>query len=116
MSQLPNYLRSHRKRLALSQEDVAILLGAHSGAKICRYERFVREPSLEVAMAFVVIFGKPLEELFAGIFRQVEQRVAARAKALGYRLERRKSGQQNQRRRETLQRVAALAKVKRPLS
>jgi transcriptional regulator with XRE-family HTH domain len=113
MSQLPNYLRSHRKRLALSQEDVAFLLGTQSGAKMCRYERFVREPSLEVALAFAVIFGKPSEEIFAGTIRKIERQVAARAKALGYRLERKKSKQQSKRRRETLQSLAALTKVKR---
>lgn len=113
MSQLPNYLRSHRKRLALSQEDVAFLLGTQSGAKMCRYERFVREPGLEVALAFAVIFGKPLEEVFAGTYRKIERLIAARAKALGYRLERGKPGQQSKRRRETLLSLASLAKVKR---
>jgi hypothetical protein len=46
-----NYLRSNRKRLALSQDEVAFLLGALSGTKVCRYERFVRTPSLETALA-----------------------------------------------------------------
>ena len=116
MSQLPNYLRSHRKRLALSQEDVAFLLGTLSGAKMCRYERFVREPSFEVALALVIIFQKPLEEIFAGTYRQVEKRVAARAKVLGYRLDRKRLGQLTKRRRETLQNLAALTKVKQSLS
>lgn len=113
MSQLPNYLRSHRKQLAFSQEDVAFLLGNQSGAKMCRYERFVREPTLEVAVALSVIMGKPLEEVFAGTYRRVELQVAARAKALGYRLDRRKPGQLSKRRREALQELSALAKVKR---
>jgi DNA-binding XRE family transcriptional regulator len=113
MSQLPNYLRSHRKRLAFSQEDVAFLLGNQSGAKMCRYERFVREPSLEVALALAVIFRKPLEEIFAGAYRKAELKIAARAKALGYRLDRRRPGPQSTRRREALQALSALSKVTR---
>ncbi|MEW6306746.1 MAG: helix-turn-helix transcriptional regulator [Verrucomicrobiota bacterium] len=81
-TRLPNYLRSHRKRLAFSQEDVAFLLGAGSGAKVCRYERFVRVPSLETALAFEVIFRKPVRELFAGQYEKVECRVLARAQKL----------------------------------
>ena len=112
MSQLPNYLRSHRKRLALSQDDVAFLLGTQSGTKMCRYERFVREPSLEEALALAVIFKKPLEEIFAGTYRKAELIIASRAKVLGYRLDRRKPGQQSKRRREALQALSALSKVK----
>jgi hypothetical protein len=83
---------------------------------MCRYERFVREPGLEVALAFAVIFGKPLEEVFAGTYRKIERAIATRARILGYRLERRNTGQQTKRRRETLQRLASLAKVKRSSS
>src|SRR2546422_8231312 len=80
--QLPNYLRSNRKRLALSQDEVAFLLGTQSGAKVCRYERFAREPSLETALAFEAIFQRPASELFGGLYQKVQQEVAARAKTL----------------------------------
>ena len=81
-SQLPNYLRTNRKRLALSQDDVAFLLGTQSGAKVCRYEQFVREPSLQTALAYEAIFKTPVRELFAGLFQKLEREVAAQAKAL----------------------------------
>jgi transcriptional regulator with XRE-family HTH domain len=81
-SQLPNYLLSNRKRLALSQDEVAFLLGTKSGAKVSRYERFTRMPSLETALAFEVIFQRAPSELFGGLYQQIEQEVAARAKAL----------------------------------
>jgi len=102
MSYLSNYLRSNRKRLALSQADVAFLLGSQSGAKVCRYERFVREPNLLTALALAVIFKKPLEELFTGMYRKVEREISARAKALSYRLERKAPTWQIRRRQETL--------------
>ena len=86
-SQLPNYLRSNRKRLALSQDEVAFLLGTRSGEKVCRDERFMREPTLEMALAYVAIFKRPAEELFGGLYQKVEKQVAERAKVLVSRMD-----------------------------
>ena len=74
-----NYLLTHRKRSALSQEEVAFLLGAQSGAKVCRYERFLREPSLQTALALEVIFDRPVAELFPELFAEIEAGVMDRA-------------------------------------
>jgi transcriptional regulator with XRE-family HTH domain len=93
-SQLPNYLRSNRKRLSLSQDEVAFLLGTQSGAKISRYERFAREPSLETALAFEVIFQRSASELFGGLYQKVEQEVMARAKTLAEKTNQEKSKRQ----------------------
>jgi len=82
---LANYLRSNRKRLGLSQAEVAFLLGAQSGAKVCRYERFVREPTLATALAYEAIFQKPVRELFGGLYQDIQEQVGQRAKALTYR-------------------------------
>src|SRR4051794_13547660 len=68
---LPNYLRSNRKRSGLSQDEVAFLLGAQSGAKVCRNERFVREPSLATALAYQAIFQRPASELFGGLYEEI---------------------------------------------
>jgi transcriptional regulator with XRE-family HTH domain len=92
--QLPNYLRSNRKRLALSQDEVAFLLGTRSGARVCRDERFVREPSLKTALTYEAIFQKPARELFSGLYQQIEQEVAARAKTLANRINRQKMNRQ----------------------
>jgi transcriptional regulator with XRE-family HTH domain len=88
MALLPNYLRTHRKRQTLSQEEVAFLLGVNGmdkGIKVSRDENLAREPSLRTAIAYEAIYGKPVRELFAGLYEQVEQEVAERAKLLGYR-------------------------------
>ena len=106
--QLPNHLRSNRKRLALSQGEVAFLLGTQSGAKVCRYERFVREPSLATALAFEAIFKRTVSELFPGLYQRIEREVAARAKTLTARTERRKPNRQTVRKREALLGLAAL--------
>ena len=106
--QLPNHLRANRKRLALSQDEVAFLLGAQSGAKACRYERFVREPSLETALACEAIFKRSVSELFPGLYQKVEKGVAARAKTLAEKTDRRKPNQLTARKREALADLAAL--------
>ena len=88
MSSLSNYLRTHRKRLALSQEEVAFLLGVKGmdrGIKVCRDESLAREPSLQTALAYEAIYGRPVRELFAGLYEQIERDVAERAKVLSYR-------------------------------
>jgi len=80
--QLPNYLLSNRKRLALSQDEVAFLLGAESGENVCRHERFLREPTLATALAYEVIFKRSASELFGGLYQRIEGEIIARAKIL----------------------------------
>jgi transcriptional regulator with XRE-family HTH domain len=108
-SHLPNYLRAHRKRAALSQSEVAFLLGTHGGAKVCRYERFVREPSLESALAFEAIFHVPVREIFRGLYRKIEKGVATRAKVLSYRTSRKTQNRQCKRKHETVLKIAGSA-------
>lgn len=81
-SHLPNVLRAHRKRLSLSQEDVAFLLGVQSGAKVCRYERYCRQPGFETALAYEAIFQRRAAQLFAGIYQRIHRGVVARARLL----------------------------------
>lgn len=109
MAQFPNYLLSNRKRLALSQEEVAFLLGAQSGAKICRYERFAREPSLKTALAFEAIFQRPASELFGGLYQKVQQEVAARAKTLTHKIDREKPNRRTALRHQILTNIASKA-------
>jgi DNA-binding XRE family transcriptional regulator len=81
-SPLQNYLRAYRKRLALSQDEMAFLLGLRSGTNVCRSERFARMPSLEDAFAYELIHGKPARELFSSLYEKVAREVTARAKVL----------------------------------
>ena len=79
---LPNYLLTYRKRAALSQEEVAYLLGSQSGSKVSRYELFAREPGLQTALAYEAIFQRPVSELFPGLYEKIQSVVRARAKKL----------------------------------
>lgn len=77
-----NYLRAHRKRTGLTQDELALLLGCKDGTKVSRYERLSRVPNLETAFACQAIFGVPAHELFPGIYQNVEQVVKQRAELL----------------------------------
>lgn len=79
---LPHYLRLHRKKVGLSQDELARLLGATSGTKVSRYERFARTPTLETALACEVILGVPVADLFGGMREQAEAKVLLRVEAL----------------------------------
>src|ERR1035437_8913213 len=110
MKSLPNYLQSQRKHLSLSQEEVGFLLGIGGmgkGEKVCREENFLREPSLQDALAYESIYGRPVSELFAGLYQQAEQAVAARAKILNFR----KLRKSDVRKQETIVQLAAKASV-----
>src|SRR5579862_2621638 len=108
LPQLPNYLLSNRKRLALSQGDVAFLVGIKSGSKVCRHERFSRDPNFETGLAFEVIFQQPIRELFAGLYQEIENEVAARARILAARPEQKKPNWRTRRRTQTLASIGAL--------
>jgi transcriptional regulator with XRE-family HTH domain len=87
MPSLPNYLRTNRKQLSLSQEEVAFLLGMKGldkGGKVSRDENYSRVPTLEAALAYEAIYGKPIRELFAGLYEQIAPGISSRAKTLSY--------------------------------
>jgi DNA-binding XRE family transcriptional regulator len=79
---LPHYVRRHRLRTALTQREMATLLGCQSSSTVCQYEGRKREPDLRTALAYQVVFGLPVEALFTGIHREVEQDVKCRANRL----------------------------------
>lgn len=64
---LGNYLRAHRRRSGLSQEEVASIIGWTSGASLGPYEWGKYRPSLRTALAFEALFRVPLAELFPEI-------------------------------------------------
>ena len=79
---LENYLRTYRKRSALSQDEVAFLLGCRSGTKVSRYERHSRKPNLETLFGYEMVFGTPAREFFAGVYQKVEKKITNRAQLL----------------------------------
>ena len=59
--------------------------GIDKGNKVSRDENYSRIPTLESALAYEAIYGKPIRELFAGLYEQIAQDVSSRAKFLSYR-------------------------------
>lgn len=78
----PHYLKTYRRRSALTQRQVAWLLGCRAGSKVSRYERFARTPSLPTVIAYELILGTPARELFKGTFQAVILATARRARYL----------------------------------
>jgi len=76
------------------------------GAKVSRYEQFVRDPGLETALACEVIFERPARELFAGLYQQIEQEVAERAKVLARKMDCETPDAETVRKLQTLARLA----------
>ena len=81
------------------------IVGMNKGEKVCRDENYAREPSLQDALAYEAIYGRPVRELFAGLYEQAEQNVLARAKILNFR----KVRKPNMRKQEALIHLAQKA-------
>jgi transcriptional regulator with XRE-family HTH domain len=81
-----NYVRTHRRRLGLSQDDLAFLLGKSFSEHISRYEHFCRVPTLENALALAIILRVSPVELFAREYERIRERVQRQASRLATRI------------------------------
>jgi len=81
-TRVPNYLRTHRKRIGLSQRELAKTLGFYDESPVSRHERFESTPPLSVAIGYEVIFRVPVSEIFAGLRNRVEKDVENRLRDL----------------------------------
>jgi len=88
---LPNYIRTHRKRTHLTQNEVAFLLGSKNSAHVCRHERLEQTPNLHTLLAYEILFRTPVRNLFSGTHQDVEQKLTHRIRLLIQKLA--KSGQ-----------------------
>jgi transcriptional regulator with XRE-family HTH domain len=102
---LVHYLRNERRRNALTQADVAALLGGPWKGRVSWYERGALPP-IEAALAYEAIFRKPISEFLGGAYERAAFNVRHRAQDLLA-----KDGGPNTptrvRRRRTLERIAA---------
>lgn len=103
---LPSYLRTHRKRSGLTQDEVAFLLGVRSGSKVSRYERLTRKPTLENLFALQVVYRTVPHMLFLGIFEEIEKTVIKRASVLAIEVRSLHTGPQAKRKLAALETIA----------
>jgi transcriptional regulator with XRE-family HTH domain len=99
-----NYVRTYRRRYALTEEELGFLLGLRGHSAVSQYESGERNPTLETALGLQVLFDQQPRQLFPGLYEKVEDRVMTRiAKLLG-RLDG-KRDQRSQAKREFLEDV-----------
>ena len=109
-----NHLRRYWKRGALTQAEIAFLLGAACGTKVSRHERASRPPSLQTALTYQAIFGVPVHELFPQDYRNAVAAVQARAEALSRNVARRPDGRKAMFKRKLLAAAGANEPVSLP--
>lgn len=76
----PSYLRTHRKRWALTQSELGVLLGLSAGT-ISKYERLTRTPSVETLIGAEFVFGVHARGIFPALYASAETEIATRAVA-----------------------------------
>src|SRR5579863_960577 len=76
------FIAANRARSALTQRDVAQLLGLSAGSAVSRIERSNRIPQTPTFLACSMVFGIGVAELFPSLYQEIEERVATAAKAL----------------------------------
>lgn len=81
---LATYLKMYRKRTGLTHEEVAFLIGMKGGSTISRHESGDRLPNLQAAIAYELIFGTPVGEMYAGVF--ADGMAMLRERAIGLRV------------------------------
>jgi transcriptional regulator with XRE-family HTH domain len=74
-SNVPCYLRTHRRVWGLTVKELAALIGLQSASHMSRIEHSKRAPRVEVALACQVIFGIPPSAMFPHVYTLVEDRV-----------------------------------------
>jgi len=75
-------LKKFRKRSGLSQRELTYLLGQKHRAKVSRYERNERTPSLRTLIGYETIFQLVLRDLFTGVYVEIAPGILDRARAL----------------------------------
>jgi transcriptional regulator with XRE-family HTH domain len=85
-----NYLYVRRRQWALTQEELAFLLGYCTKTAVSKLEGRVNRIPLRVSLACHIIFGIEPRELFPALMEQVEEGVVRRMYELYERLKKAK--------------------------
>jgi transcriptional regulator with XRE-family HTH domain len=85
MLRTQQYLKAHRRKAALTLEEMGLLLGLSAGA-VSQYELGKRRVPAEVMVACEAIFGTSASKIFPTLVNSVEEDLAVRTRALRDRL------------------------------
>jgi transcriptional regulator with XRE-family HTH domain len=73
-----NRLMLYRKRMRLSQKEVAVILGFRTPGILSRYERGRSLPTLERALALEILYRIPVAFLFPELYESMRNRIRSR--------------------------------------
>ncbi len=79
---LPSYLRTYRRKWALTQRELAELLGGVSSDAISKYETLARLPSIQVMLGIEIVFDEKSHDLLPALSYSVRRSVRRNAVAL----------------------------------
>jgi transcriptional regulator with XRE-family HTH domain len=94
-----NYLRTCRKKLGLSQRQVAAIVGFKSPARVCDLELGVIMPTTRDCVAFGVLYKRSFRELWPMLSLEIEAEIDRRIRRLIGELEKDGSGPEDKRKR-----------------
>ena len=77
-----HFLKSYRRYTGFSQADVARLIGIATHWSVSRHERRRRPVTLQTALAYEVIYRRPVADIFGGMHALIRSTIIRRAKAL----------------------------------
>ena len=75
-----NRLMLYRKRMRLSQKQVASILGLKNVSVLSNYERGISRPSLQRALGLEIVYRVPVAFLFPDLYEQTRSRIREREK------------------------------------
>jgi len=70
-----NRLMLYRKRMKLSQKEVAAILGLRTSGVLSHYERGTARPSLERALALGIVYRVPVAFLFPDLYETLRDHI-----------------------------------------
>ena len=73
-----NHLLLYRKRMELSQKQVASILGLKNTAILSHYERGTSRPSLTRALGLEIVYRVPVAFLFPELYEEIREQVRAK--------------------------------------
>ena len=92
-SKIGNYVYVRRRQWALTQEELAFLLGYCTKTAVSKLEGRISRIPLRVVLACHIIFGLEPGELFPALMEQIEESVARRMSELREQLKQAKPSQ-----------------------
>lgn len=72
---MDNYLKTQRRRLGLTQGEVAALLNISSGGALSRYEKGCKAPNLKTALRLSILYQTSFKKLFPKLYEELEYQI-----------------------------------------